>query len=436
MMAKAPARLMVALAFIAGILVGEGAWGATKPRSPAKPRYAAIVIDAQSGEVLHTENANALRYPASLTKMMTLFMIFEAIDRKKIRFDTEWRVSPFAAGQSPTKLGLQAGRSIVVRDVVLGLITKSANDAAVVAAENLGGTEPAFAELMTERAHRLGMSRTTFRNASGLPHPGQQTTASDLARLSRAMIRTFPHHYHLFATTQFAYGGITHHNHNRFMNWYDGADGLKTGYIHASGFNLAASALRQDRRLIGVVMGGPSPGWRDDRMGEILDTAFARRPKDRKPAAPALEAEHRPARNGPGPELAAHADGAATTQARKTATPAQMVSPRSGWSIQVGAYAELDQAQRAIQQARKLAPTPLHASAADIQKIGGKGRDANLLRARLTGLTSKAAREACEALKSRRQACLVVGPSVAQAAPVPSVAAHPPAAMAPARPGG
>jgi D-alanyl-D-alanine carboxypeptidase len=368
--------------------------------------------------------------------MMTLFMIFEAIDRKKIRFDTEWRVSAFAAGQSPTKLGLQAGRSIAVRDVVLGLITKSANDAAVVAAENLGGTEPAFAELMTERAHRLGMSRTTFRNASGLPHPGQQTTASDLARLSRAMIRMFPHHYHLFATTQFAYGGITHHNHNRFMNWYDGADGLKTGYIHASGFNLAASAVRQDRRLIGVVMGGPSPGWRDDRMGEILDAGFARRPKDRKPAAPALEAEQRPARSGPGTELAAHTDGAATPTARKPATSAQTASPRSGWSIQVGAYAEFDQAQRAIQQARKLAPTPLQTSAADIQKIGGKGRDANLLRARLTGLTSKAAREACEALKSRRQACLVVGPSVAQSAPMPSVAAHPPATTAPQRPGG
>jgi D-alanyl-D-alanine carboxypeptidase len=436
MMAKTPARFMVVLALIAACLLGDGAWGATKPRTPAKPRYAAIVVDAQSGEVLHAENSDAQRYPASLTKMMTLFMIFEAIDRKKIRFDTEWRVSAFAAGQSPTKLGLQAGRSIAVRDVVLGLITKSANDAAVVAAENLGGTESAFAELMTERAHRLGMSRTTFRNASGLPHPSQQTTASDLARLARAMIRTFPHHYHLFSTTQFAYGGITHHNHNRFMNWYDGADGLKTGYIHASGFNLAASALRQDRRLVGVVMGGPSPGWRDDRMGEILDAAFARRPKDRKPATPALEADQRPARNAPGAELAAHVDGAAATQARKPVPSGQAAAPRSGWSIQVGAYAELDQAQRAIQQARKLAPTPLQASAVDIQKIGGKGRDANLLRARLTGLTSKAARDACEALKSRRQVCLVVGPSVAQSSAIPSVAAQPPAVAATARPGG
>jgi hypothetical protein len=171
-------------------------------------------------------------------------------------------------------------------------------------------------------------------------------------------------------------------------------------------------------------------------MGEILDAAFARRPKDRKPGAPALEAEQRPARNAPGTELAAHVDGTAAAQARKPMSSGQAAPLRSGWSIQVGAYAELDQAQRAIQQARKLAPTPLQASATDIQKIGGKGRDANLLRARLTGLTSKAAREACEALKSRRQACLVVGPSVAQSSSPPTVAAQPSAAAGTARPGG
>ncbi|MFM8991800.1 MAG: D-alanyl-D-alanine carboxypeptidase family protein, partial [Alphaproteobacteria bacterium] len=253
--------------FLATLLLATGLLGAADAGAAAKPapkpRYAAIVVDAATGEVLHAEHPDDLRYPASLTKMMTLFMIFEAIDRKRIGFDTQWKVSAFAAGQSPTKLGLQAGRSASVRDVVLGLITKSANDAAVVAAENLAGSEPEFAQQMTQRARRLGMARTTFRNASGLPHPEQRSTAADLARLSRALVRSFPHHYHLFSTANFTHAGVTHHNHNRFMQWYDGADGLKTGYIHASGFNLAASATRNGRRLIGVVMGGPSSGWRD-----------------------------------------------------------------------------------------------------------------------------------------------------------------------------
>ena len=406
---KAPAMLAFLTGFLAVGLAAAPALGAAKARNAVKPRYAAIVVDAQTGEILHAEHADALRYPASLTKMMTLFMIFEAIDRKKIRFDTEWRVSAFAAGQSPTKLGLQAGRTISVRDVVLGLVTKSANDAAVVAAENLAGSEQAFAAQMTERARKLGMSRTTFRNASGLPNPGQQTTAADLSRLSRALIRNFPHHYHLFSTSHFTFAGTTHHNHNRFMQWYDGADGLKTGYIHASGFNLAASAVRQDRRLVGVVMGGPSSGWRDDRMGEILDAAFARRQKDRKTPLPTLEAEQRTPRSGPGTELAAH--GTVPQPATRAPAPANgSAAPRPGWSIQVGAYAELDQAHRAIQQARKLAPTPLHASATDIQKVGGSGRDASKLRARLTGLNAKAAKEACEVLRARRLPCLVVAP--------------------------
>ena len=407
---KAPALLAFLLGFALSLFGGDPAEAAAKARNAAKPRYAAIVVDAQTGEILHSENPDALRYPASLTKIMTLFMIFEAIDRKKIRFDTEWRVSAFAAGQSPTKLGLQAGRTIPVRDVVLGLITKSANDAAVVAAENLAGTEQAFAAQMTERARKLGMSRTTFRNASGLPNPGQQTTAADLSRLARALIRNFPHHYQLFSTSHFTYAGTTHHNHNRFMQWYDGADGLKTGYIHASGFNLAASATRNDRRLVGVVMGGPSAGWRDDRMGQIMDAAFARRQKDRKPVLQALDAEPRGQRSGPGPELTAHG----TTQppsARQAQPAAGATAPRPGWSIQVGAYSELDQAHKAIQQARKLAPTPLQASAIDIQKVGGKGRDASKLRARLTGLTSRTAKEACEALRTRRLPCLVVAPT-------------------------
>lgn len=416
------------------LMIGAGfampAWAA-KARAGAKPQYSAIVIDAQTGAVLHAEAADAKRYPASLTKMMTLFMIFEAIDQRRLRFDTEWRVSSFAAGQSPTKLGLQAGSTITVREVVLGLITKSANDAAVVAAENLAGSESAFAERMTQRAHKLGMSRTTFRNASGLPNPHQVTTASDMARLSRALIRGFPHHYHLFSTSQFTYAGITHHNHNRFMEWFDGADGLKTGYVHASGFNLAASAVRDNRRLIGVVMGGRSPGGRDERMGVILDASFTRNvepalPATRQASAPARQA---PATATPKPELsavalrppepaadrAAPAPSAPRIAADPQPAPAQRIATRPGWAVQVGAFNDAGQAHRAAEQARKLAPAALRTAAIDVQKVGGSGRDANLLRARLSGISSAEARDACRALQRHRKACFTVAPSSNQA---------------------
>ncbi|MFM8678634.1 MAG: D-alanyl-D-alanine carboxypeptidase family protein [Alphaproteobacteria bacterium] len=414
--------LLKALLLVAGLLVAPDAGAAAKPAP--KPRYAAIVVDAATGEVLHAEHPDDLRYPASLTKMMTLFMIFEAIDRKRIGFDTAWKVSAFAAGQSPTKLGLQAGRTISVRDVVLGLITKSANDAAVVAAENLAGSEPEFAQQMTQRARRLGMARTTFRNASGLPHPEQRTTAADLARLSRALVRSFPHHYHLFSTASFTHAGITHHNHNRFMQWYEGADGLKTGYIHASGFNLAASATRGGRRLIGVVMGGPSSGWRDERMGEVMDAAFARRPRRdpgelrdaaaRGTAVGTQLASHPPA-SAPSPQAPAQRPAARAPEPREAAA-----AVRPGWSIQVGAYGDVGQARRAAEHAARSAPTPLRHAAVDVQRVGGSGKDANLLRARLTGLSPKSAKDACRVLKRQGQTCLVVppgpgSPSIAEA---------------------
>ena len=432
-----PSRPPALLAALVVLMIGLGtalpAW-ASKVRSGAKPQYAAIVIDARTGAVLHAEAPDARRHPASLTKMMTVFMILEAIDQRRLRFDTQWQVSAFAAAQSPTKLGLQTGSTITVREVVLGLITKSANDVAVVAAENMAGSESAFAERMTQRAHRLGMARTTFRNASGLPNPHQVTTAADMARLSRALILGFPHHYHLFSTSQFTYAGITHHTHNRFMEWYEGADGLKTGYVHASGFNLAASALRDGRRLIGVVMGGRSPGGRDERMGVILDAAFSREvapslPETRQARTPARPA---PASATPKPELAtvalrpadpiteraASAPPKAATPAEPapaSAAPTQRVAIRPGWAIQVGAFNETGLARRAAEQARKLAPVALRAAAIDVQKVGGSGRDANLLRARLSGISSEEAREACRILQRNRVGCFTIAPSPGQA---------------------
>ena len=237
--------------------------------------YSSIVIDAATGKVLHEDNADAQKYPASLTKMMTLYMIFEALDAGKITLSTTWKVSSHAASMSPTKLGLDAGEIISVRDVILGLITKSANDAAATAAEGLGGSEDRFADMMTARARRLGMSNTTFQNASGLPDPGQVTTARDMVRLSRALVRDFPHFYSYFSTPEFTYAGRRHANHNRLMNWYEGADGIKTGYTRASGFNLVTSMRRGDRHVVAVVLGGTSGGARDARMRSLLETHIA-----------------------------------------------------------------------------------------------------------------------------------------------------------------
>src|SRR5579863_3973552 len=249
----------------------------SSPLTPAVARGSFIVIDADTGKVVSEHNADVQNYPASLTKMMTLYMAFEALEQRKIRLDQRFPVSAFAAQQAPSRLGLVPGETVSVRDLVLGLITKSANDAAVVMAEGLAGSEEAFAERMTIKALKLGMTNTTYYNASGLPNPGQLTTARDLVRLARALYRDFPREYAWFATEEFTYNGITHHNHNHLMSAFEGMDGIKTGYIRASGFNLAASAVRDNRRLIGVVMGGASARMRDLEMAQLLNDGFAGR---------------------------------------------------------------------------------------------------------------------------------------------------------------
>ena len=222
----------------------------------ASDRYASIVIDADTGRVLHSSNPDKQLYPASLTKMMTLYMLFEALEEGRVSPDTRMRVSQRAAGQTPSRLGIPAGSSITVDMAIKVLVVRSANDIATVVAEHLGGSETTFARQMTERARRLGMASTTFRNASGLPNTGQISTARDMARLAVALRRDFPQHFHYFQTTTFRYGGQTYNTHNRVLTSYRGATGMKTGYIRASGFNLVTTATRNGTTLVGVVFGG------------------------------------------------------------------------------------------------------------------------------------------------------------------------------------
>lgn len=240
------------------------------------PKYAAFIMDADTGLILHQENASARRHPASLTKVMTLILLFDAIDRGQIKKTDRIRFSAHAAGMPPSKVGVREGGSISVEDAIRVLVTKSANDAAAAIAEKLGGSESNFALMMTRKARAIGMKDTVFKNASGLPNPAQVTTARDLARMGYVLVKDYGRHYHYFSTKNHTLLGVSYHNHNRLMETYPGMDGIKTGFINASGFNLLASAKRNNRRLIGVVMGGKTSKSRNERMARLLDDGFSK----------------------------------------------------------------------------------------------------------------------------------------------------------------
>ncbi len=403
-------RILAGLA-LAAFLTLAGAPG-------AQARYASIVVDFETGKILQEQGADERRHPASLTKMMTLYLVFEALDQKQISLDTRWNVSAHAAGQAPTKLGLEEGDRIRVRDVILGLVTRSANDAAVVAAEGLGGTEAKFAETMTRRARQIGMGATTFLNASGLPNTAQITTARDMATLGRELIKRFPHHYHYFSTAEFVYEGRTFANHNRLMRWYEGADGIKTGFTNASGFNLVASAMRDGRRIVGAVIGGPNPTERDQYMGKLLDAGFNRTPAPpavaQAPTASAPKQVAAAAKRAPAakkPVQVAEAKPAPTAAPKRETGQAIHPAEAAEWSIQVGAFNQRTLARKAAEEAARIASR--HVAAAEIQILGPAtaARSSASHRARLTGLTQSQARAACRVLDARDMDCMIVGPS-------------------------
>lgn len=238
-------------------------------------RFSALVVDARTGRVLYEKNAASTRYPASLTKMMTLYLTFDALKKGKLRLDQEMPVSAKAASQPQTNIGLNEGDRLRVRTAIESLVVRSANDASVVLAEAISGTEWNFALNMTKKARELGMKKSVFRNPNGLPDNKQYTSAYDMARLGIALRRDFPEYYHFFSLQSFEHDGITYAGHNRVMERYDGADGVKTGYIRASGFNLVTSVRRQGYDIVGVIMGGTSANSRDNQMIAMLDRTFA-----------------------------------------------------------------------------------------------------------------------------------------------------------------
>jgi D-alanyl-D-alanine carboxypeptidase len=265
--------------------------------SSYNPPYAAIVVDAKNGAVLHAAAPDAPRHPASLTKIMTLYLLFERLESGKISLDTAMEVSQEASIQAPTKLGLRPGDTLKVEDAIKGLVTKSANDASVVIAEALAGSEEEFARAMTRKARALGMRHTTYRNANGLPNDEQVTTARDQALLGIAIQERFPKYYRYFSLMSFVYHGRSIRNHNRLLGKVEGVDGIKTGYIRDSGFNLVTSVRRGPRHIVAVVLGGRSAGSRDARMRELIASHIDQ--ASNKPAvalvAEAAKPDHAPA---------------------------------------------------------------------------------------------------------------------------------------------
>jgi D-alanyl-D-alanine carboxypeptidase len=395
-------RRVVFLVVVAGLI-----W--PRPASAA-PDYAAIVVDADSGTVLESVSPTARWYPASLTKVMTVYLAFAEIEAGRLKLDEELTVSAHAAAQPATELGLGAGQKITVKDTILAIILRSANDAAVTMAERIGGTEEAFAARMTAKAKELGMARTAFRNATGLPDPEQVTTARDMAVLAAALLSNYPQYYHFFSTTSFSFDGQTFGTINGILSRYQGADGIKTGFTCGSGYNLVASATRNGRRLIGVLLGSHTNFERHSEMGRLLDVGFATdlQTLDSKAMLADLETAD-DADPAPPIQLSATecAYGVSATSIEAGLTGGGL---GGGWALIFGASASKAQAQQMLNQARKrLSPVLAGGRAVIVPKQWEGTRRYSAL---LAGLSKQEAGKACKHLWSVGAYCLALSPKV------------------------
>jgi len=393
------------------------AFGALAPMS-AEARYSALVVDAATGRDLISEDADEVRHPASLAKLMTLYLVFEALQNGQLRLQQSLPVSREAANQAPSKLDLRAGSTITVEDAIYGVITKSANDAAVVLAEAIGRDERDFADLMTDRARSLGMRQTYFRNASGLPDPAQTTTARDMVRLGMALLRDHPKYYPYFSARTFTFRGQVFTTHNRLLDSLAGTDGMKTGFIQASGFNVVTSVERSGRRLVGVMFGGDSALARDRHVESLFDEAFE---IARTRSAMRTNITYVPTRfdrkatpvryqvaSGPTP--------AANPTPRREAASTTIPAPRqtrkapqkneSRWAIQVGAYNAADLAHAQIGKVTKIASNHVNGAEPSVDTVKNRGKV--LYRARLNGLSESNAQAACRSLERQRIGCMAI----------------------------
>ncbi len=418
------------------------------PTSGNAAPYAALVMDARTGKVLHARSADKKLHPASLTKMMTLYLAFEAVRTGELRLDQKVRISRRAARQVPSKIGLRAGKRVSIRDLIRATAVKSANDAAVALGEAIAGSEVAFANLMTKKARSLGMKNTTFRNASGLTHSGQKSTARDMAILGRRLFYDYPQYYNLFGRKKTrAYGKTVYSTNRRLLSAYEGADGIKTGYTNAAGFNLVSSAKRGNKRIIAVVFGGKTSRSRNRRVAELLDMGFKRAPRHAaviKPSRAVVLRSPVPMRRpGEQPSLlarasvelgnalapAAHASdlpiklsayaplvspaplrrpGAETpmlmaTPEPKPAKPSADKQALSGWAVQLGVFSREEIAIAELASAALSDISGLERAGREIEPTKVSGQ--KVWRAQLTGFDRTGAESACSALKARGKEC-------------------------------
>jgi D-alanyl-D-alanine carboxypeptidase len=411
---------------------------ARQQKNPPNSKYAAYVIEAGTGRVLFARNENKRLHPASVTKIMTLMMMFDALQRGRFTINSQIPVSRYATTMAPSKLNLRAGDKIRVEDAIYALVTKSANDIAVVIAESIGGTENEFANMMTRRAHEIGMQNTTFKNASGLHNSGQLTTVHDMAILAQYILKHYPQYYHYFSKRNFTYKGQVYHNHNHLMKSYQGMDGLKTGFINPSGFNLVASAKRNNVRLIGVVFGGQSTASRNAHMAEILDAGFLALKKDPQyryaDSTPETEQDKaaqnqtaqaninadilsKPRNENPNQQfLSAPPSTNAPTKQYKQILRApttfqdsvqnpSLSSALPLWSVQVGAYASRSSAEYSLKEILSGLPRPLSAKQPVVIPV--KTRSGWLFRGRLVGMTQEEAKKTCKILSQ----CMTIAPT-------------------------
>ncbi|MBI1210825.1 MAG: hypothetical protein GC190_05135 [Alphaproteobacteria bacterium] len=418
--------------------------------TPRRDRDAAIVLDASTGSVLYERYADEQRFPASLTKMMTLYMLFEALQKGQVSLSTQMTVSAYASDQDPTKLGLDAGDTLSVEQAIKAIVVRSANDVAVVIAEQLGGSEFTFAQRMTAKARQLGMAHTQFVNASGLPDEGQLTTARDLAMLSRHLISDFPQYYPYFDTLSFYWNGRQYDGHNSLLKFFDGADGIKTGYTRMSGYNLATSAVRRGTRLIAVVMGGQTAHYRDVAMAQMLEEQFTKLglgkqsptlvamspivPDDDEVAAVQNADSALDSKPEPTSQVATAAPPAAAGGERivsstpipdtpqitprhkpvlASALPSAAGSDRSAlslaantWGIQVGAYSDKSQAEVQLKNVRTKAADLIGNAKGAIVALDVRGEA--FYRVRFGAFTPAKAEELCKKLQNRGISCLTV----------------------------
>ena len=426
----------------------------------ARPQFSAITVDARTGTILFSDNPDGLRHPASLTKMMTLYVLFQDLKAGRINRATSFRVSARAASMAPSKLGLRPGMTISVDEAIKALVTKSANDAAATIAENLGGTESNFAARMTRVAHSIGMSRSSFNNASGLPNPDQYTTARDMATLGLRLMRDFPQYYPYFRITEFNFHGRTIRTHNRLVEHYQGTDGIKTGYIANAGFNLVTSTRRGDKRLVGVVLGARSASARGAYMVRMLESKFAQAKSGQTVAAlagsskgvvnPLAVALTTPSQDEK-KQLADVAANAATDNSTDNGdeadlTPTASTSPKvieaslapydtkkkpngklpfavksasaepdtlndsitQSWNIQIGAYPDKQQAQAKLTLLKGKSIASLEGKAAYTIAIQKSGQ--MVYRARFAGFDAATAKKACATIVNLGEKCLAVSP--------------------------